>query len=96
MNDIWNVVLYKLNGNMLISSKNNPTKSGRYLFKCGKEKNRNDIYRLWNIMLVKITGMIVEMKAEFLTTFLLGQIKLSLVIFTDFDYIAGGRFVERI
>ena len=37
-----------------------------------------------------------EMKAEFLTTFLLGQIKLSLVIFTDFDYIAGGRFVERI
>lgn len=56
MNDIWNVVLYKLNGNMLISSKNNPTKSGRYLFKCGKEKNRNDIYRLWNMMLVKITG----------------------------------------
>ena len=83
MNDIWNVVLYKLNGNTLISSKMIQQKVADIyvlVFKCGKEKNRNDIYRLWNMMLVKITGMIVEMKAEFLTTFLLGQIKLSLVI----------------
>ena len=45
MNDIWNVVLYKLNGNTLISSKNNPTKSGRYLCTCvqmwqGEEQKR--------------------------------------------------------
>lgn len=34
MNDIWNVILYKLDGNTLISSENNPTESGRYLCTC--------------------------------------------------------------
>ena len=45
MDEIWNVILYKLDGNKLVNPENNPSKSGQYLCTCvqiryGEEQNR--------------------------------------------------------
>ena len=99
MNDIWNVVLYKLNGNTLISSKNNPTKSGRYLCTCIQMWQREEQKRYLQVMeydASKNHWHDCGNESGISHNILAWTDKIIPCDFTDFDYIAGGCFVERV
>lgn len=51
MNNMWNVILYGLNENQLVETKNNPTESGRYLCTCvRKNMTTEEIERYLQVM----------------------------------------------
>lgn len=98
MDNIWTVILHKLDDNKLIVSENNPAKSGEYLCTCvemwysGEEARR------------RLQVMYYEKDGNYWRdcdgyrcshNILAWTDKIKPCEFSDYQYIAGGYFVEK-
>lgn len=99
MNNIWNVILYKLDGNTLINSENNPTESGRYLCTCVRKLPEEELQRYLQVMEYDASRNYWHdcgNKSGISHNILAWTDKIKPCDFADFDYIAGGYFVEKV
>lgn len=98
MENIWNIVLYKLDGDKLISPKNNPTKSGRYLCTCVRNLSDNEVARYLQIMEYNSktnTWHDCGIKNGISHTILAWTDKIMTCDFVDYDFISGGFLIEK-
>ena len=98
MNNIWNVLIGKLENNKIIESNNNPKKSGRYLCTCISYLNREEQSRYLQIMEYDANKNYWHdcgNKSGISHNILAWTDKINVCDFNDFNYIAGGYFVEK-
>lgn len=98
MKNIWNVILYKLNENQLVSPKNNPTKSGRYLCTCVRKLDTGEIVRYLQIMEYNVKKNYwhdLGNSSGISHNILAWTDKVSPCDFENYDYSVGGYFVEK-
>lgn len=98
MNDIWNIILHKLDGNTLVSPENNPTESGRYLCTCIKRWQGEEVARYLQIMEYDAPNHHWHdcgNASGISHNILAWTDKIQPCEFTDYDYLIGGYFVEK-
>ena len=98
MENIWNVILHKLDGNQLVSPENNPTESGRYLCTCVQKWNGEEVARYLQIMeydVKKNHWHDCGNPSGISHSILAWTDKIKPCEFTDYEYLVGGYFVEK-
>lgn len=95
--NIWNISLSELNENNYVITRNNPTKSGKYLCTCVQMYNREEVSRYLQIMEYdadKTYWHDCGNKSGISHNILAWTDKIKPCAFSDYEYIAGGLFVE--
>lgn len=98
MNNIWNVILHKLDGNKLLNPENNPSESGKYLCTCVRFWDGKEVLRYLQIMYydAKKNYWHDENNASGISHNVLAWTdKIKPCEFLDFHYVVGGNFVEK-
>ena len=95
---IWNVVLYKVDGDRLVRSENNPKESGRYLCTCVRMWQGEEQGRYLQVMEYdanKNHWHDCGNKNGISHGILAWTDKVIPCDFKDFDYVAGGCLIEK-
>lgn len=98
MGDIWNVILCTLDGNVVVSSTNNPKESGRYLCTCVNFWQGKEVARYLQMMQYDSKNNCWHdcgYPSGISHTILAWTDKITPCDFVDFDYMAGGYLMEK-
>lgn len=98
MDNIWNVILYELDGNKLIEPKNNPLKSGKYLCTCVNFWHNEEVARYLQIMYYDASKKYwhdCENSNGISHNIIAWTDKIPVCDFDDCRYLAGGYFIKK-
>lgn len=98
MDNIWNLILLKQDGNKIKSSNKNPTKSGRYLCTCVRRRIDQTFENYLQIMKYdkdRNCWHDCNNKNGISHNILAWTDKVKPCEFTDFNYLVGGYLVEK-
>ena len=98
MDNIWNVILHKLDNNNVARPTNNPVETGNYLCTCVHFFNGKEIVRYLQVMHYnseKNCWHDCNNVSGISHNILAWTDKIKPCDFTDYDYLVGGYFVEK-
>ena len=95
MDNIWNVLLCKLDGNKVLNPTNNPTESGRYLCTCVRMFGKDEVARYLKVMEYDANNKHwhdIGNPSGLSHNILAWTDKIQPCDFCDYCYLAGGYF----